>query len=201
MAVPRPLLAGTPVKTGCAIRRSRLKPLFFGGFRSGRIGTGNSCKSENDDHVRLSGAALAQGQANFCATIPQDVLAEPCCFSQKRQEADAYAHRHHRACVVYVLEPVQYCEKTGARADVRRIESSLSFQQQFGMPTEQVATLNHSLGRVLPIGRKMTRPTTISITDRNGHAHECIAEAFDTTFNVLILVYPIKALTITTIVF
>jgi hypothetical protein len=34
-----------------------------------------------------------------------------------------------------------------------------------------------------------------SITDWNGQAHECLAEAFDTTFNVLILVYPVKALT------
>jgi len=63
-----------------------------------------------------------------------------------------------------------------------------------------VITLEHSLGRVLPISKKMTRPTTISITDRNGQAHECIAEAFDTTFNVLLLVYPLKALTNTTIV-
>jgi hypothetical protein len=39
---------------------------------------------------------------------------------------------------------------------------------------------------------------TISITDRNGQAHECIAEAFDTTFNVLLLVYPMKALTAST---
>lgn len=62
-------------------------------------------------------------------------------------------------------------------------------------------TLDHSLGRVLPIGRKMTRPTTVSITDRNGQAHECVAEAFDTTFNVLILVYPIKALTRSVIIF
>ena len=105
-----------------------------------------------------------------------------------------YARTHHRACVVYILEPIKYCDKTGARANVRRIEASLSFELQFGRPTEQVITLNHSLGRVLPVGRRMTRPTTISITDRNGQAHECIAEAFDTTFNVLILVYPIKAL-------
>jgi hypothetical protein len=51
---------------------------------------------------------------------------------------------------------------------------------------------------MLPIGGKMTRPTTVSITDRNGQAHECIAEAFDTTFNILLLVYPVKALTSTT---
>jgi hypothetical protein len=111
-----------------------------------------------------------------------------------------YARTHHRACVVYILERITYCGKTGAHAEVRRIEASPSFRQQFGVPSDQVITLDHSLGRVLPIGRRMTRPTTISITDRNGQAHECIAEAFDTTFNVLILVYPIKALTTKTFV-
>lgn len=105
-----------------------------------------------------------------------------------------FARTHHRACAVYVLEPITYCERTGARADVRRIETSGSFRQQFGQPAELAITLDHSLGRVLPIGRRMTRPTTISITDRNGQAHECVAEAFDTTFNVLILVYPVRAL-------
>ena len=112
-----------------------------------------------------------------------------------------YARTNHRSCAVYVLEPITYCEKTGARAEVRRIETSPLFRQQFGMPCEVVITLDHSLGRVLPLGRKMTRPTTISITDRNGQAHECLAEAFDTTFNILILVYPVKALTRTTVVF
>jgi hypothetical protein len=57
-----------------------------------------------------------------------------------------YARTNHRACVVYVLEPITYCEKTGARAEVRRIEASPLFEQQFGRPTEQVITLNHSLG-------------------------------------------------------
>lgn len=106
-----------------------------------------------------------------------------------------YARTHHRTCAVYVLEPIVFCEKTGARAEVRRIEVSPSFRQQFGVPSDQAITLDHSLGRVLPIGKRMTRPTTISITDRNGEAHECVAEAFDTTFNVLILLYSIKALT------
>jgi len=106
-----------------------------------------------------------------------------------------YARTHHRACAVYVLEPITYCARSGARAEVRRIEVSRSFAQQFGRPAETVITLHHSLGRVLPMGRRMTKPTTISITDRNGQAHECVAEAFDTTFNVLILLYPIKALT------
>lgn len=105
-----------------------------------------------------------------------------------------FARTHHRACAVYILEPVTYCEKTGARAEVRRVEASPAYLQRFRRPDDTVITLDHSLGRALPIGRKMTRPTTISITDRNGQAHECIAEAFDTTFNILILVYRVKAL-------
>lgn len=112
-----------------------------------------------------------------------------------------FARTHHRACVVYILEPVTYCEKDGARAQVRRVEASPEYLRQFRRPDEDFITLDHSLGRVLPIGRKMTRPTTVSITDRNGQAHECVAEAFDTTFNVLVLVYPVKALTTTVIIF
>jgi hypothetical protein len=103
-----------------------------------------------------------------------------------------YVRTHRRACLVYILEPVTYCETTGARAQVRRIEVSRSFEHQFGRPGEDAITLDHSLGRVLPIGRRMTKPTRISITDRNGEAHECLAEAFDTTFNILVLVYPLK---------
>ena len=66
-----------------------------------------------------------------------------------------FARTHARACVVYVLEPVTHCEDAGARAEVRRIEASPSFLEQFGRPSEQVITLDHSLGRVLPIGRKI----------------------------------------------
>jgi hypothetical protein len=47
----------------------------------------------------------------------------------------------------------------------------------------------------------MTRPTTLSLTDKNGVRHECVAEAFDTTYNVLILLYPIRALTASTVIF
>jgi hypothetical protein len=112
-----------------------------------------------------------------------------------------FARTHSRACVVYVLEPIIYCQGAGARAEVRRIEASPAFLEQFGRPSEQMITLDHSLGRVLPIGRKMTRPTTVSISDRNGQAHECVAEAFATTFNVFILVYPVKALTRSMIIF
>jgi len=46
----------------------------------------------------------------------------------------------------------------------------------------------------------MTRPTTLSMTDRNGIDHECVADAFKTPWNVFILLYPTRALTRSTIV-
>jgi hypothetical protein len=105
-----------------------------------------------------------------------------------------FARTNHRACAIYVLEPISHSMAAGLSAEVRRIEVSPSFELRFGRPTDIVITLRHPLGRILPVGRRMTKATTISMTDRNGHAHECLAEAFDTTFNVLILIYPIKAL-------
>jgi len=41
----------------------------------------------------------------------------------------------------------------------------------------------------------MTKPTLLVYNDRNGDRHECLGEAFDTRHNVLLLIYPIKALT------
>ncbi len=111
-----------------------------------------------------------------------------------------FARTNQRACIVFVLEPIEFVAGAGARAEVRRIEASPSFRHQFGMPNDTVITLDHWLGSVLPVGRKMTRPTALSVRDRNGIVHECVAEAFDTTYNVLILLYPTKALTSTTVI-
>lgn len=114
--------------------------------------------------------------------------------------AREFARTNRRACVVYVLEQIEYVEGDGARAAVRRIETSPAFAAEFGLPSDAVITLDHFLGPMLPIGRKMTRPTSLSMTDMNGTNHECIAEAFDTTYNILILLYPVKALTASTII-
>lgn len=111
-----------------------------------------------------------------------------------------FARTNHRACVVYVLEPIEYVQGDGARAAVRRIVPSPSFLAQFGCPTDAVITVDHVLGPVLPIGRKMTRPLSVSIRDRNGAKHECVAEAFDTTWNVLLLLYPIREMTASTVI-
>lgn len=114
--------------------------------------------------------------------------------------AREFARSNHRACVVYVLEQIEFIEGDGARAQVRRIEPSPSFRAQFGLPADRVITPDHVLGPVLPIGRRMTWPKTLWIADKNGDRHECVAEAFDTKRNILILLYPVKALTSTTII-
>jgi hypothetical protein len=114
--------------------------------------------------------------------------------------AREFARSNLRACVVYILKPIQYVDGHGAQAAVRRVEPSPSFVAQFGHPTDTIITLDHCLGLILPIGRKMTRPVSLSITDRNGISHECVAEAFDTKHNVLILLYPVNALTAATII-
>lgn len=62
-------------------------------------------------------------------------------------------------------------------------------------PDDTVITPDHPLGPVLPIGRRMTRPMSLSVVDRNGVSLECVAEAFGTKWNVLILLYPVRALT------
>jgi hypothetical protein len=76
------------------------------------------------------------------------------------------------------------------------VRRSLSLFQD----TDTVITLDHVLGPILPIGRKMTKARTLSLPDRNGDEHECVAEAFDSTLNIIILLYPVRALSATTVI-
>ena len=114
--------------------------------------------------------------------------------------AREFARTHHRACVVYVLEPMIITPGVVAHAQVRRVEPSPLFFAQFGCPMDVSIDVNHALGVLLPIGRKMTRPTDLQFRDKNGVDHECLGEAFKTTFNIFLLIYPVKALTSSTII-
>ena len=111
-----------------------------------------------------------------------------------------FARTNHRPCLVYVLEPIKDCEQEGYKAEVRRIEASPSYEREFGIPNDKIISLSHPIGPVLPVDRRMTRPMTIQIRDRNGVSHECLMEAFKTTFNIFVLLYPIKSLTETTVI-
>ncbi len=106
-----------------------------------------------------------------------------------------YARTNERACAVFILEPMQFLPDFGAQAYVRRIEASSRFIEGFGLPNDQVINQEHFLWDAVPVGRKMTYPTPVRIQDKNGQIHECLAEAFDTTYNILVLLYPVKELT------
>ena len=106
-----------------------------------------------------------------------------------------YARTSQRACVVLVLNPLERIDSTGLHARVRRVEPSPSFLTRFGRPAIEAVTPDHPLWPVIPIRRRMTKPMSLPITDLNGQQHECLAEAFDTTYNILILLYPLSALT------
>jgi len=111
-----------------------------------------------------------------------------------------YARTNTRACVVFVLEPLETNAGSLLRTPVRRIEPSPAYIARFGCPTINVLTPDHPLWAAIPIGRKMTRPVSLAIFDLNGQRHECLAESFDTTYNILILLYPVMALTTNTMV-
>jgi hypothetical protein len=106
-----------------------------------------------------------------------------------------YVRTNPKSCLVFILEPVVATPGGSACAVVRRVEASTLFRKMFDLPQETKITLDHQLGPTLPIGRRMTKARPVVFHDRNGLAHECLAEAFDTTFNVLVLVYPVRALT------
>jgi len=115
--------------------------------------------------------------------------------------AREFARTNHRACLVVVLNQIEYCNGSGARASVRRVEPSPAFKARFAVPTDEWITLDHPLGRLLPLyGRRVIKPTSLAMRDRNGELQECVAESFNTTHNIIILLYPARALTATTVI-
>jgi hypothetical protein len=54
-------------------------------------------------------------------------------------------------------------------------------------------TSAHPAGAVVPIGRRMTRPRDIVLVDRNNEQRKCIAEAFDTTHQIFVLIRDVGA--------
>lgn len=111
-----------------------------------------------------------------------------------------FTRTSRHACLAYALEPIEYAPPDGYRAVVRRIEASPSFSLRFGLPTGSIITQQDDLGRLLPIGRKMTKPTAFAMSDRNGESQEMIGEAFSTKYNVFILIYGAASLAGTAVV-
>lgn len=102
-----------------------------------------------------------------------------------------YTRTHRQVCIAMAVETPRFCPIDGYSAEIRRAETSLAFEQQFGRPQLPTLTRTHPFWPLVPHGRA-TKPTIILLTDLNGDQHEFIGEALDTTFNILIFACPVS---------
>lgn len=100
-----------------------------------------------------------------------------------------YTRTHRHCCIAFSVEDPVFCKNDGFRAEIRRVETSLSFQKQFGVPTIPAITKNHPFGCLVPFG-KATKPTSFYLRDVNGESHEFVGESLNTTYNILIFACP-----------
>jgi hypothetical protein len=99
-----------------------------------------------------------------------------------------YVITSSRACCVVVLEPAVHHLDGSFSAEVRRVVMNKSFANFYdGKDLAATVTGSHVLGPVIPRNR-MTFDHEIVLTDRNKDERICIAEAFDTGRNILILI-------------
>ena len=113
-----------------------------------------------------------------------------------------YVRKSTKACAVVVLDPPQICAEKGLTASVRRIGLSPEFVRRFGNLTlPDNVTDETALAPFIPVGgRRMSRPGTFSLQDRNGISHEFIGEGFGTPYNVFILLHASATLNKATII-
>jgi hypothetical protein len=84
---------------------------------------------------------------------------------------------------------------------LRRVVVSLEFSRKFGhLVWPDVFSPSDEIGAMVPVGRRMSRPRTICLVDRNKTRHECLAEAFTQSHQVFILIHAISTLTRRTVV-
>lgn len=101
-----------------------------------------------------------------------------------------YVRTNQWPCMAVILNSTKIASGDRAAASIRRVEASQAWVSQFGRPaSDHPISPRHPLWPAVPIGRKMTSPTPLSLHDQNGDQQACLAEAFDTTHNILILVY------------
>ena len=103
-----------------------------------------------------------------------------------------YVRTSDRPCAAIILNPLAPASGEGREATVRRVEVSRTWATQFAHPSNKPITPRHPLWSTIPIGRKMTAPTSVFLRDRNGQPQMCLAEAFATPYNTFILLYSAK---------
>jgi hypothetical protein len=101
-----------------------------------------------------------------------------------------YVSKNHRCCAVLVLNPPDLIPGDGFQATLRRIVGSESFTAMFASyPWPAIFTPDDPIGAIVPLGKaRASKPRSLPLTDDNGDAHECYAEAFATKWQVFILI-------------
>ncbi len=106
-----------------------------------------------------------------------------------------YVRKHHKICAVLILEPTKICPNRGPVAEVRRIERSPRFQLMFDSPfPEEIMTVD-DLFKLIPFEpKRMTRPRSFALADRNGDRHDFVGEGFRSGYHTIILVHAVGSL-------
>ena len=101
-----------------------------------------------------------------------------------------YVAKNLRDCIVLILNQPEPAGELGYRVSIRRSIASPSFQEKFGcLDWPEYFTPEDEVGTVVPVdGRRMSRQREITLIDRNGDRHECLAEAFTSTYQVFVLI-------------
>lgn len=105
-----------------------------------------------------------------------------------------YVRTHRLPCVGVILEQPSPCSKKGRKAEVRRVEVSHSYELMFGKPTFGDVGMNDPFGQLVPWFGRVTKPKSFSLNDLNGDMHEFVGEALNTSHQILIFAFPVKAL-------
>ncbi len=104
--------------------------------------------------------------------------------------AREFGRTHHRACVVHVLEPIELVD--GCRARRRPTHRTVGAVCQAVRPSIRERDHARSSVGARAAGSAQGDAAHLGVThDLNGVQHEYVVEAFDTTYNVLILAYMI----------
>ena len=104
--------------------------------------------------------------------------------------ARRYVNGHHLPCALVVFELPVSVDGGQRLMELRRSVPSPLFEKQFGtVAWPHRCDETHFFLQHCP-AKGFSRPRPVRIRDRNGDVQACFAEAFNSTHNVLYLIYP-----------
>ncbi len=108
-----------------------------------------------------------------------------------------YVTTNHRQCAVLVYNQPEYIIGSGSTVSLRRSLQSPLFTNQFGeIQWPAVLTADDSFFGFLPIEKKFSASTTFIFRLAPEKYIQCVAEAFNSTYQIFILIYPASGLRI-----